>query len=161
VSLRFWCTQCSLKHPAGESLVLLSQEIGVDTPHFSPLCPSSHSAKCDEHYFTDTSLTRAFPYRLLGDCVKTSNTVSTVPLSVKLRGLQSVPCPYFGLFNEPSTCRATVQLPHILVVVFHIHFSNVFAPLSPSPFPVAFKIHLHCSNVNQVLSFCFMMASVI
>jgi hypothetical protein len=39
------------KSPTGKSLVMLSQEIGVDTPHsFSP-SPSSHSAKYDVHWF--------------------------------------------------------------------------------------------------------------
>lgn len=30
----FWGTQCSLYHPTGKSLVVLSQETGLDTPHF-------------------------------------------------------------------------------------------------------------------------------
>jgi hypothetical protein len=41
VFLVLWCT--------GTNLVVLSQEIGVDTPHFSSPCPSSYCAKCDKH----------------------------------------------------------------------------------------------------------------
>jgi hypothetical protein len=36
-----------LNHVTGKSLVVLSQEIGVDTPHSSLPYPSFHSAKCD------------------------------------------------------------------------------------------------------------------
>jgi hypothetical protein len=49
--LVFWCTQCSLNHPTGKSLVVLSRELRVDTPHSSLPYPSSHSAKCDECWF--------------------------------------------------------------------------------------------------------------
>jgi hypothetical protein len=70
-------TQCSLNNPTGKSLVVLSQEIGVDTPHSSLHCPPSHSPNVMNGGFTDAILMRVLPYRLLGDCMKTSNTVST------------------------------------------------------------------------------------
>jgi hypothetical protein len=51
VFLIFWCTQCSLNHTTCKRLVVLSQEIGVDTARSSLPCQSSHSAQCDEHWF--------------------------------------------------------------------------------------------------------------
>jgi hypothetical protein len=48
------------------------------------------------------------PYRLLGDCVQTCNTVSVLPLSVELWGLQRISCPNFAHFHQSWTYHATV-----------------------------------------------------
>jgi hypothetical protein len=130
----FWCTQCSLNHPPGKSLVVLGQEIGVDAPHSSAPCSSSHSAKCDELWCADTGLTRASPYGRLGGSVTTCNIVSTLPLSVELRRLQSVSYPHFALFHLPQTYHGTVQL----LCMFGGCVSNSFLRLC-TPFTVSFS----------------------
>jgi hypothetical protein len=162
VLLVFWCTQCSLNHPTSKSLVVLSQEIGVDTPHsFMPYL-SSHSAKCDEHWFYRHHFHERIAIQISWKYMKTCNTFSTLSLSVELRGFQSIPCPLLALFHHPQTCHATLQLLYMLMVVVQINFSNIFACHSHSPFPVSFKNSLtllKCSN--KVLPFCFMLASAI
>jgi hypothetical protein len=126
VLLVFWCTQFSLNFSAGNSLLALSQEIGVYTGDSSSPYPSSYSTKCDEHLFYGNQSQKSIAIRtsLFGECVKTCTTLSTVPMSVEL---QSVPWPHFTLFHQPRTYHATVQLLHMLVVAFQIHFFNVFA----------------------------------
>jgi hypothetical protein len=120
---------------------VLSQDIRTDTPQ--PLFTLPIFSLCRMNVintnFTDASLTRALSYRHLGDCVKTCSTVSTLPFSVELRDFHSVPCPHFALFRQPQNYHATMQLLHMLVVVFKIHFLNVFTPHSHYPFPAAFK----------------------
>jgi hypothetical protein len=93
----------SLNHPTGKSRVVLSQEIGVDTPYFPLrriyLLTLQNAMNTG---FRDNSLATALPCWLVGDCVKTCNAVSTLPLSVELRVLQSVSCPHFALFHQPQ-----------------------------------------------------------
>jgi hypothetical protein len=112
----FGCTQCSLSHATGKSLVVLSQDIRVDTPHSSLPYPSSHSAKCAEHWFYRQQAHESIPIQTT-DCVKMCNTVLTLLLSVELQGLQSLPYPYLALFRQFQTYHATMHLLHILVVV--------------------------------------------
>jgi hypothetical protein len=158
VFLFHWCIQCSLNHPTGKSLVVLSQEIGVDTPHSLP-CPNSRSANRDEHWFYrhhQSHYNTAIQFRLLGDCVKTCSTVSTHPLSVELQGLQSVSFPYFALFHQPRT-YADVQLLHMVVVVFQFISPTSLNLIYFRPLKEYLRIHLYCSR----LSFCLMLASAI
>jgi hypothetical protein len=136
------CTQYVSNLLIDKSLLLLSQEIGVDDSLFSSLYHLLCLQNVTNTGFTVASLARPLTSRLFADCVKTCKTVSTLSLTVELRGLQSVPCPHFALFHQLQTYRATVQLLHFLVTVFHIHFSNIFAPPSHFPFPVAFKYPL-------------------
>jgi hypothetical protein len=101
VFLFFWCTLCSLNHPPGERLVVLS-----------------HTSLCSIHVltlqnvmntgFTDASLMRALPYRLPGNCMKACSTVPMLPSSVELRGLQSTLYLHVAVFHQPQTYHATV-----------------------------------------------------
>jgi hypothetical protein len=141
--------------------MVLSQEIGMDTPHCSSPCPSSHSTKYDEHWFyTHNSLKKALPQYVLADCVKTCNTASTLPLSVELRGLLSVSCPHFALFHQPQPYHATVQLLHMVVA-----FQTLLQRLCTS-FTFFFSRSIQESNyiaqmLIAVLPFYFMLASAI
>jgi hypothetical protein len=51
-----------------------------------------------------------------------------------LQGLPQSFCSYFALFHFLRTYDATLQLSHVLVVVFQINTSKVFTPQSHSSF---------------------------
>jgi hypothetical protein len=66
--------------------MVLSQEIGVATPHFLfALSIVQGFVKSDEHWFLQTPVSREHCRRqFLGDRVKACHTVSTLPSLVEL-----------------------------------------------------------------------------
>jgi hypothetical protein len=84
-------TQCSLKHHTYTSLMMLSQEIRMDLPHFLFTLSIFQGVHFLHHKMwwalvLQTPLSREYcPTDIVRERVKACNTVSALPLSVELR----------------------------------------------------------------------------
>lgn len=133
----------------------------MNTPQFPSPSPNPHSAKCNDHWFTDTSLTRIFPYRHFENCVKICNTVATPPFSVELQGVQESFLPTFCAVpsaEKSSFNREPVQMLAMWFSRFippSLHLSHILLSEWHS------RIYLYCSNVDRTFAVFFVLSSAI
>jgi hypothetical protein len=127
-------TQCSLNQPTGRSLMVLSQEIRVDTPYFFfvlPLFQDFYFSHCKMQW----TLVLEIPVSWEHCCMTSSDFVKTCDI---VWNYQSFPYSHFALFHQSCTYHTIVQrytcwwwyLKFISLSMHLIH--NVH-------FPVAFK----------------------
>jgi hypothetical protein len=139
VFLVYWCIQSSLSQPTGKILAVLSQEIGVGTLHTSSHCPTSHSAKCDEHNSCRQQSHDNTAIETCWRCVKTCNPVSnTSTISWTARYTECSLSTFCTVPSPPNLSRNRVTVTRV-GGCFKIHFSNVFAPHSHSTFQATLK----------------------
>jgi hypothetical protein len=110
----------------------------VDTPHsFSSYLLTRQNIM--NTVFTDTRLTTKLPHLLLGDCMKSCNTVSTLHFQLS--------CGIFRAFLvHIFTVPSAINLPHNLATATHVgggvpnsFLQTFFASNSHFPFQAAFK----------------------
>jgi hypothetical protein len=80
--------------------------------------------------------------------MKTCNTITIFLPSVTFNIFLTILCSCYALFHLPQTYHVTLQLLYVLMVVFKIHSSMVFTPVTFFTFKYHLRIHLHCSNIN-------------
>jgi hypothetical protein len=123
----FYGIHCSWNHPIGKSLMVSSQAIRVDTSHFLFVLSMFLGFHFSYRKMWWTPVSRhQYLTDYLGDCVKAVILSQHFHHHLNCKVFQSIACSHFSQFHQSWTYHATMQMLHVLIVVFQIHLS-VFA----------------------------------